>query len=211
MPEALLTREQELDLHHRLIEGDPVAPSDLAIRYLSPLIDALTRANRCSIPDEFIEEAVHLAIMSLCKKPTRFEPSRNRADSPLFAFLQMSAQRDLQNRLKREERHWKARVSLESVEQSPDGGKYLGRDDDPSLPLALREETEATAEILASVRAGLSDGELRCLDLLMQGERKTSLFAQALGIEHLPTEDQEADVKKVKDKLKKRIERRDHG
>ncbi len=102
-------------------------------------------------------------------------------------------------------------TSLESVEQSPDGGKYLGRDDDPSLRLAMREEAELAERELAKVRAGLSAGELRCLELLIDGERKTAMFAQAMGIEQLPKDVQEAQVKKVKDKLKKRIERRDHG
>ena len=212
MADLTLSPAQELDLHRRLMEGDPVAPADLAIRYLAPMIEALTRANRKSIPAEFIEEAVHIAFMALCKKPASFDPSRNHADHPLFAFLQMSAQGDLQNGLKKEERHWRARVSLESVEQSPGGGKYLGRDDDPSVPLELREEAEqADRQILAAIRAGLSDGEQRCLELLIDKERKTSAFAQALGIANLPKEDQKAEVKKVKDKLKKRLERRDHG
>ena len=179
---------------------------------MTPLIDALTRANRKSISPEFLEEAVHLAIMSLCRKPASFDPSRSKADRPLFAYLQMSAQRDLQNLLKKETRHWQTRVSLESVEQSPDGGKYLGREDDPSVPLALREESEqAERQVLTAIRAGLSDGEQRCLELLIDGERKTSAFAQALGIEQLPKEDQKVEVKKVKDKLKKRLERKDHG
>ena len=210
MSEGSLTSANELDLHRRLMEGDPVAPSDLAIQYLSPLIDRLSHTNRS--PADFIEEAVHLAIVSLCKNPASFDPARSKADCPLFAFLHMAAQRDLQNLLKKEERHWRARVALESVEQSPDGGKYLGRENDPSVRLVLREEAEqADQQILGAVRTGLSDGEQRCLVLLIDGERKTLAFAQALGIEHLPNEDQKTAVKKVKDKLKKRLKRRDHG
>ena len=212
MSNAPFTPAQELDLHRRLVQDDPVAPADLAVQYLNPLIDALTHANQRSIPSDFIEEAVHLALISLIQKPTRFDPARNKADCPLFAFLKMAAQSDLLNRLAKEQRHQQARVSLESVEQSPDGGKYLGRDDDPALPLLIREEVDrADRTILTHVRDGLSEGEARCLDLMLQRERKTGVFAAALGIAHLPKEDQEAEVKRVKDKLKKRIERRDHG
>jgi len=53
--------------------------------------------------------------------------------------------------------------------------------------LQLREEAEkAEREILAPVRQGLSAGEVQFLDLMLQGERKTTVFARALGIEALP-------------------------
>ena len=61
------------------------------------------------------------------------------------------------------------------------------------------------------MREGLSDAESRALDLLLDGERKTAVFAEALGIGHLPMKDQRAEVKRVKDKLKKRIERETRG
>ena len=78
--------------------------------------------------------------------------------------------------------------------------------------LQLKEEAEkAEREILAPVRRGLSASEERFLDLMLQGERKTTVFAQALGIEDLPPSEQEAEVHRVKNKLKKRIERRTHG
>jgi hypothetical protein len=43
---------------------------------------------------------------------------------------------------------------------------------------------------------------------MLQGERKTARFARVLGIEHLSKKEQQAEVKRVKDKLKKRIEGR---
>ena len=56
-----------------------------------------------------------------------------------------------------------------------------------------------------------SAGEQQFLDLMLHGERKTTIFARALGIEKLSPSAQESEVKRVKDKLKKRIERRTHG
>jgi len=207
-----LTREKELDLHRRLVEADAVAPSELAAEYLDSLIAALRRTNSSQISHEFIEEAAGEALVCLIKNPKSFDVSRNKARFPLFAYLRLAAQRDLQNILKREEPHRHGRVSLESVELSPLAGKYLGRNDDPSEQLQLREEVEkADREIFCSVREGLSEGEHQALELLRQGERKTEPFARALGILGLPKKKQQAEVKRVKDKLKKRIEREDHG
>jgi len=63
------------------------------------------------------------------------------------------------------------------------------------------------ARLLAPVRVGLSDGEARVLDLMLDGERRTPAFAAALGISHLPVREQRQEVKKVKDKLKMRLKR----
>jgi hypothetical protein len=57
------------------------------------------------------------------------------------------------------------------------------------------------------VRHDLNAGEERVLALMLDGERKTLAFAQALGIDQLPKKEQKAKVKRLKDKLKKRIER----
>src|SRR5262249_28260279 len=95
------------------------------------------------------------------------------------------------------------------VELSRDGGKYLAVKEDPSLSLERQEEsTHATRTVVAPARDGLRDGESRALDLILQGERKTAVFAEALGITHLPTSVQRTEVKRVKDKLKKRLERK---
>ena len=81
-------------------------------------------------------------------------------------------------------------------------------DDDPSLPLQIQEESEqARHEVIPVVSDGLSEGESRVLDLMLQGERKTTIFAQALGIDHLPKKEKAAEVNRVKNKIKKRIDR----
>ena len=207
-----LTAEEELNLHGRLVNADPVASSELATAYFDCLISFLRRKNSREIPRDSIEQAAGDALIALIKNPQGFDASRSRASLPLLAFLRLAAQRDLQNILKREQRHWHGRVSLEAVEDSPLAGKYLGSHEDPSERLQLQEELEkADREILRFVRQGLSEEERQALEMLRQGERKTAAFARVLGIEQLPKEAQQAEVKRVKDKLKKRIEREDHG
>jgi hypothetical protein len=77
--------------------------------------------------------------------------------------------------------------------------------------LELQEDVRRAEQRLAGVRRGLTVGEQKALELMLEGERKTTVFAQALGIDHLPKEMQEDQVQRVKDKLKKRIERGRHG
>jgi hypothetical protein len=118
----------------------------------------------------------------------------------------MSAQGDLRNLMSKEGR--RREKTLESVQLSARDGKYLERAGDPSLPLLLQEEAERVEHgILPIVRGGLSEGEMRVLDLIRQGERKTLIYAQALGIDHLPKEEQAAEVNRVKNKIRKRLKR----
>ena len=108
--------------------------------------------------------------------------------------LRMSARGDLRNLLSKERRLNKGRVPWESVELSPDAGKYLGRDDDPSLPLRLAEEKQTNASAIGdSVPPGLSEQDLRALELMVQGERRTSVFAEVYGLCELSAKEQRGD------------------
>ena len=69
------------------------------------------------------------------------------------------------------------------------------------------EHQAALAPRMAAAREGLSAGEAAALELLRQGERKTAPYAAVLGITDLPEAEQRQQVKRVKDKLKKRLER----
>jgi RNA polymerase sigma-70 factor, ECF subfamily len=190
-------------IHQRLIRGDLLASTDLAVAYLDPLTDWLIGHNRAVDPD-LCAEAAGDALLALIKNPQSYQPDQLH----LEAYLRMSASGDLKNILKRENRHISGRRSLESVELSPDEGKYLGQDDDPSLPLQMAEEIEiARASIPASVWDGLGESEKGVLELMLQGERRTSAYARVCGIEHLPIDEQRSEVKRVRDRLQKRLER----
>ena len=45
------------------------------------------------------------------------------------------------------------------------------------------------------------------LAVMLTFEKKTDIFAKALGIAHLPDKDQRAQVNKIKDRLSKRLKR----
>ncbi|HEY7065728.1 MAG TPA: hypothetical protein VII06_29910 [Chloroflexota bacterium] len=204
---VLPSQDQTIALHQRLLARDPVASSDLAVTYLDWLATWLTRVSPRDEP-HLCNTAAEDAIMDLIKRPAAYNPGRLGLD----AYLRMAAKRDLDNLRSRERRHTRRRVALDAVEHSPDAGKYLtDEDEDPARIVEQREEIMAkrtrAAPAVETATAGLSPGEAEAFRLLQDGERKTAPYAAALGIAHLPAAEQRQQVKRVKDKLKKRLER----
>lgn len=201
-PHSELSAEEALRLHQRLMAHDPVAPADFASAFLQPLLAWLQATNR-QVDPMLCEEAVGKALVDFIMKPDAYDPAR----LPLPAFLRMAATRDLQNLLRKERRHQGNRLDLKVVEQSLKAGKYLSRADDPSLPLQIEEARQrpAPAEALGPE---LTEVERRVWEQMQQGERRTSVFAAILGVTHLTAGEQRREVKRVKDRLKKRSERK---
>jgi hypothetical protein len=199
----LISQEDELALHKRLVDGDITAPVELATIFIDGLIKLLIDKNSWKVPEELCVEAAENAWIAIVKNPNSFKPEKGMR---LGNYLSMSAQGDLRNRLRNEGR--KRGKSLETVQLSANEGKHLETTDDPSLPLRIQEEAERAREgIILTVSDGLSDGESRVLDLIMQGERETTVYAQVLGIDHLPKKEKTNEVNRVKNKIKKRIKR----
>jgi hypothetical protein len=196
------------EIFERLLDGDPTAPVDLAELYLDRLTDWLIARNR-RVEPESCATAAEDAILALIKRPRAYEPERQ----TLEVYLRVSAKGDLKNLLQREGRHRSRRASLESVELSPAAGKYLGReDDDPARIVVLREEVAArVAARPPAAKLELTAEEERVLSLMRAGERRTGIYAAALGIEHLPIAEQRREVKRVKDRLNRRVERAERG
>lgn len=202
MPASLPTQAEALALHQRLLRDDPVAWNDVAWAYLDHLIAWLAPRN-LSVPEDLRVTAAEDAVMSLCKRPASYDPARGE----LFPFLCMAAQRDLQNLLQKEKRHQGA-VSLESVEQSPQAGKYLGKEDDSCLKLYREDDpNDGHDPLIAAFLASASAEERRVLELMLDGERDSSVFAAALGLGDLPVQEQRLRVKQLKDRIKARLRR----
>ena len=197
--ESLITREDELALHKRLVDGDDTASADIANIFFDGLVEWLIQINRSTVAEELCIQAAEDAWIALIKNPASFNPGREKR---LGEYLRMSAQGDLRNLLQKEGRQRKK--SLEVVQLSDDDGKYLETDDDPSLPIQIQEAAEQSD---GHVDDGLSENELRVLALMRGGEKKTSVFAEALGISDWDKKEKAAEVQRVKNKIRKRISR----
>jgi hypothetical protein len=205
---AWISNQEAAGIHLRLLANDPVAPADLACAFLEPLVNWLVR-NNASVDPHICATAAENAILNLIKNPNSYDPDR----SMLPAYLRMSAKGDLLNLLKQETRHRLRNVALELVELSSGSGKLIQKGSDPAEiiqaeeDLAELESRFAEPLIPESVLANASVHEAKVIELMRQGERKTSVFAETLGIGHLPSKQQKREVKRVKDRLKRRIER----
>lgn len=190
--------EDGLWYHRRLCEGDPLAPSDVCKVYLPILLGWL---HRCSprADDHLRQTAAQDALIDWILHPERFDPRRG----DLVGWLRMAARRNLANLERGEARHQRQRDSESSVELDQLPGNTSGRDD-PVLRLIRDEEVQE----LDSAVLTWSEEERRVLALMRQGEKSTEVFARVLGLEAQPPEQQAHEVKKVKDRITRRLQRR---
>jgi DNA-directed RNA polymerase specialized sigma24 family protein len=203
MPDPLPTQADAVRLHERLVAGDRVAPSELAEAYLQPLIDHLAQTERRA-PQDFRDSAASEALMALMKNPASYDPTRR----GLFPYLCMSARGDLRNALQKEDRHRRGRPGLTRVELPPDDGKYLGREDDPSLRLCADESRDAAHDpAVAAVMASATREERIVLELILAGERSYDVIAAAIGLGDLPPAEKKVAVKRLTDRMKARLKR----
>jgi hypothetical protein len=175
----------------------------VAEAYLEALVIWLGKTDP-GAPEDIRVEAAGDAIIALIRNPESYSPERQ----TLEVYLRMSARGDLLHLLRKERRHTRGRKSWNSVELSPDAGKYLGRDDDPSLQIRLAEEMQSIlSAIPASVRKRLSAADLRAMELMVLEERRNSVYAELFGLLDLPLDEQDREVKRRKDRLKKVLKR----
>jgi RNA polymerase sigma factor (sigma-70 family) len=185
---------QGLSFHRSLCDGEASSPSDFAVAYTDLLYAWLRRKNP-GVDEDWCQDAAHRAILSLIHRPASYDPAR----SDLAAYLRMSAQGDLRNIRRAERRQLRGLVFVKNVEEVADDGKYLEKTDD--------DKARRAAALLDAVRETLTEPDRRCLDLMRAGERGTAAFAAAAGFSHLPPDEQKREVKRVKDRIKKRIQR----
>lgn len=192
-----MQREDERELHERLLAQDPRAPSDLFQRYYEDLVHWLQRQfpNLApSIDGDVYYQAAFQALTSYVTNPTQYQVHRR----GLRGYLRMAARGDFLNVLRREQEQARRRVPLDDVaHRLAEGNREIEQ-----------AETWDAHETIARWRAEMTQEEVVVLELLVQGERRTAVFAAALGIATLPQEEQQRRVKQIKDRIKKRLRRK---
>jgi hypothetical protein len=189
----MIPPETLLELHNRLLAGDPTAPATIATHVFSSLCRGLQQANgNCS--EDLLNQAAGDALFSYFKRPEQFDPGKG----TLAAYLRMSAVGVLKNLLRSEKNLGeKFRTGVELSQ------------------LAGNREVQAqslspqTAEQLRVKLRDLFPGELdwQLAELIIDLERKTEPFAEILGLRHLPLEEQRLEVKRHKDRIKQKLRR----
>jgi hypothetical protein len=194
----------ELDLHNRLLAGDEIVSAELFDRYMDPLaVKLLHRHSKIANYDkDLILDAVTDALFDYISHPEIYKPDLK----SLKNFLYMAASGDLLNKWRRV----KHTAHLEtSLDQRVELGQEIGNDTvDKVTGMSQVLARIATAELWQQVREVVPEEEFQqVLTLMIEGVRKTSAYAQVLGITELPEVVQRRQVKQVKDRLKKRLQR----
>jgi hypothetical protein len=195
------SHEEGLALHLHLSDLNPVAVADVCQAYVNPLIHWIA-VKFAGVDSHLQITAVHEALMSYVQKPGAYDPKRG----DLAKYLRMAARGDLINLLKRESRHHQGRVNWAVVEDVAEDGNISGADD-PSVQVSQAEERQQWRTFLETVVATFSEEEHRVFDLMLAGERDAEVFAEALDDKAVPPAEQEREIKKVKDRIKKRLQR----
>jgi RNA polymerase sigma-70 factor (ECF subfamily) len=175
----------------RELVADPATHGEFMQLTLRPLAEMLA-AWRPSADPDLIESAAVDGLLAFFRRPAAYDPAR----LPLPAYLRMIARRRLINLLKSEGRHHHGRIPWDSVELHPPDRNDPVDDDSP----LVSPEQQAVLD-------GLSEVERRVLEMVLANERRTPVFAAVLGIADRPLEEQKAEVKRAKDRIKARLNR----
>ena len=193
--------EEGFALHRRIHDRELVAPNELCECYLELLSDWLSARSPSIHPEDCCTAAID-ALTDYFGHPEKYDPAK----LELGAYLRMAARRDLSNLCRSEAKHQRRREADFRVEESQPVGNLFR--EEPQTVLARRQEQEAASRLVEDIRVACDEPERAVLALLIDGEREAIRYAAPLGVGHLPEKEMRREVKRVQDRLKKRIERK---
>ncbi|MFP2958574.1 RNA polymerase sigma factor [Myxococcus sp. 1LA] len=185
------TRDEEAELHARILQQESVAHSDAFAVLVDPIIAAVKHARRCTY--EMARDATIDVVLDYLEAPERFDPHRGR----LFSYLAQSAKNTVTD--------WQRSTTRRQAREEKFGLLFelLGRSPKDSL--------EQSAEVKRIVER-IEQSDLCMVDrvflgLMLQGERSTQQFAEVLGLGSLPPLDIQREVKRNRDRIMKWLAR----
>jgi len=193
-----------LELHQLILIGDDIALSKLYDLYGEEIAKKLKTwySLAARIDVSLIYTAVNEAFWGYFRNPLTFNPEK----SNLLRFLEIAAERDLQNILAKEEKYLIAKKAPADVELEEIFWNSL-----------IQDHTSADGELIinemmAQVNGILgnyfrTDQDIKLAKLVISQERETKYFALILQIEDWSNEEQKMEVKRHKDRIKKTLER----
>lgn len=199
----LFGMEYGLALHARCLAGEVDAFDQLANLYFLPLFAQIRRSNPAWRDEDDFWHAAEESIMSYKKRP---EIYNTKYGKNLFGFLVYAAEADFKNIIKSHQRHHRAQISL-VVEDYDDGSEY-------ELPIADGSNVEeqvllSLSVVYRDIEETFDDPRDRvCAWYILERVRETEAYAAIYGLIDLPPKELEHEVKKHKDRVKKRLLRR---
>jgi RNA polymerase sigma-70 factor (ECF subfamily) len=192
-----------LDLHRRLIDGDPTVPGQLAERLVPHLLRRLEGLARSTGDPHMVTSQIGLVVARYLREPERYAPER----AGLVPYLAMEVRGDVLNELKTRTRRRSRETPIdEHVEL-----RLVDRDSsveeaalDTVDPVGVAPDT---ARAMLQAVADFDAVDRQVPQMIADGVRSTSAYAAVLGLSHLPVDVQRTTVRRHKDRILKRVER----
>lgn len=198
------TEEWLREIHERLLANDPIAPAELAEQIIDLLTRKLSSKYYYLNDQSIIYDAVSDAILGYIKSPLQFNPSKR----GLLGYLQMAAEGDLKNALSKISRRHKKEIVTDDVELTLSGGNISLRRGSITNDESTLMEKQNHNKIQSAICALFKDPkDVKIAEMIIDGERATAAFASVLGLQALNDIEQKSEVKRHKDRIKKRLER----
>jgi RNA polymerase sigma-70 factor (ECF subfamily) len=191
-----VAESESLFVYRALVAGEPTAPRRFIEMYNGRLY-ALLRRRYSFLPGEVVRDAAHDALLAVIAHPERYAPEYG----SLMNYMVHIGSRRLQDYLRTLRRRLDHEVQVEDVELlSGLTNQETGADGDPEV---LPPEVEALIqEILPDPT------DRRVWNLICQGRTARADYAEALAVTHLPLSEQELLIKRHRDRVQKRMRRR---
>jgi hypothetical protein len=184
------------------MDGNVTAPAEIAETFLPRVVYELEKRFPDLYDPHLVEMAADDALLNYLQHPQQYDPIQ----LPLDRYLIMSARGDLLN-LFHKSQYPGFPKKTQFVELDAPAREYKTEVKDESL--GVEEQAFILASpvwpLLEQLLPDVTDREIALL--MLEGVRVTNEYALTLGISHLPKADQETEVKRHKDRIKKTLQR----
>lgn len=203
---------QEIELHNQLIAGEDTAFARLCDGYLKKTIQKLKEKNVVihRTDETLIPDVVTDSFYNYLYNPEIFNPEK----LSLEKFLIMNAKGDLinawQGAKKHRTRFSKIKANVEIDEE--DGNNQIQDPSDGTSPMTIMINKESEQILNSELELIFNNKkDIEIAHLILSKERETKVFAQILNVSHLSFPQQQEEVKRNKDRIKKVLDRKLKG
>ena len=199
----------EIELHKLIQSGDDLAFAKLCDTYLEPTIKKIQHFNwKIHLKDSsLITEVVIDSFYDYLYNPEKFNPEKQ----TLEKFLVIDAEGDLKNAWAKKKRH---RAKFEVIKNGVEFGEQFGNSETGKIrnlntPSQILIEKESDKILNVELKKHFdSERDIEMANLILARERDTSVYAAVLEITDLNFEEQQLEVKRNKDRIKKVLNRK---
>lgn len=187
------SQEEEMVLHQRLLEHDPVAYFDVFPMYMERLAKKL---ERLGYDVDVARDAAIDAVLAYRKRPEGYDPRKVH----LFTYVMGVARHKAVDR-------WRSVQARAQREKKQGDVELLLRT--PNDQLERIETYVKVRQLVDLLEKGgiLNERDHAILRLFLMGEGSTEEIAKAVQLPPMSKEDRQLEVKRLRDRLMKKLER----